>query len=267
MKKAVGLLATWALSVGGVVAVTAQSGRTAIPAPFSALPDQALAGYSTGTDVHVGLLQSGTTQLAHAEVAFTGASVASQGTNTRPAFGPGVGASPGQIVNEMGQVVQPHLPGAGLLTGDRSFGRGSAVEVGLGNPIPNDNSDIVLPPRVQASAPPDHVPTTPPGASSNAVDALCQSLLQVPVNPLLYAQVLQDKAAARWADNVNNCIVGAPYGEGQASAARVQLLDTTGAAAPSGPLGAPLVSTDAPQPNRNAAQTWSNTRLVNQTLA
>src|SRR5437764_6876839 len=250
MKKAVGLLATWALSVGGVVAVTAQSGRTAIPAPFSALPDQALAGYSTGTDVHVGLLQSGTTQLAHAEVASSGASVASQGTNTRPAFGPGVGASPGQIVNEMGQVVQPQLPIAGnaLLPGDKSFGRGSALQVGLANNIPNDNSTITLPGRTQASAPPDNVPTTPPGGNCLANDPLCQHVLAVPINPLVYAEVLQNEAAARWQNAAlnNNCIVGAPYGEGRAHAARVQLLDTTGATMPSGPLQAPLVTTDAP---------------------
>ena len=49
MKRAVAILGTWALAVSGIVAITAQSGSTQVPAPFSALPTQELAGYSTGT--------------------------------------------------------------------------------------------------------------------------------------------------------------------------------------------------------------------------
>src|SRR5207302_1564617 len=147
-------------------------------------------------------------------------------------------------VNELGQVVQPLLPGGTnppqvttpedptLLTGDRSFGRGSALEVGLANPVPNDKSDIVPNPRTQASSPPDHVPTTPHSAVPPDVckpdDPLCKQLIPVPAGPLAFAQVLQNEAASRWqpplhppnadptlADGPgNNCIVGAPYGEG-----------------------------------------------------
>jgi hypothetical protein len=277
MKRAVALLGIWALAVTGLVAVTVQSGNTLPPAPFPVLPNQQLAGYSTGTNVHVGALQAMATQLAHAEVAFSGSSVASQGTNTRPAFGPGVGAVPGDIVNEMGQVVQPLLPPppatsdpAALLTGNKSFGRGSALEVGLGNPIPNDGAgQLVLPARTQASAPPDHVPTTPhsavPPDNCLAADPLCKQLLPVPAGPLAYAQVLQNEAAARWDNNVNNCIVGAPYGEGEAHAADVQLLDTANPTPATNPLTAPLLTTNAPASGRSAAQTWSNERLVNQT--
>src|SRR5436309_33788 len=78
----------------------------------------------------------------------------------------------------------------------------------------------------QASAPPDHVPTTPPGADCLGGDPLCKHTLSVPANPLAYAELLQNEAAARWQNNVNNCIVGAPYGEGHAHAARAQVLDT-----------------------------------------
>src|SRR5437588_5722070 len=221
MKRAVALLGISALAATGFLAVTAKTGSTLPPTYWGQLPLQQLAGYSTGTDVHVGLLQAGAVQLAHAEAAFSGASVASQGTNTRPGVGFGVGAVQGDIVNEMGQVVQPLLPPppatsdpAALLTGNKSFGRGSALEVGLGNPIPNDKSDIVLPGRTQASAPPDHVPTTPhstvPPDNCLGSDPLCKQLLPVPAGPLAYAQVLQNEAAARWQNNVNNCIVGAP---------------------------------------------------------
>src|SRR5205807_427601 len=132
MKKPFAVIAVFALAMSGLVITRGGTSGAAVPAPFSALPAQQLAGYSTGTNVHVGALQAMATQLAHAEVAFSGASVASQGTNTRPAFGPGVGAVPGDIVNEMGQVVQPPLPGGvdpqnpapdPLLTGNKSFGR------------------------------------------------------------------------------------------------------------------------------------------------
>src|SRR5205807_6676336 len=134
--------------------------------------------------------------------------------NTRPGVGFGVGAVQGDIVNEMGQVVQPLLPGGvnaqnptpdPLLTGNKSFGRGSALEIGLGNPIPNDKSDIVLPARAQASAPPDRVPPSP--GTDNVV-------APVPVNLLAYAELLRAQAAARWDHTVNNALVGAPSGAG-----------------------------------------------------
>src|SRR5437763_14306474 len=137
MKKAIAILGTWALALTGGVAMTAQRGSTQVPLPFTALPAQQLAGYSTGTDVHLHVLQQPTSQLVHAEVAFTGATVASQGTNTRPAYGPNQNALAGEIVNEFGQVVQPILPvgtnppqltppeSPTLLTGDTSFARGS----------------------------------------------------------------------------------------------------------------------------------------------
>ena len=73
--------------------------------------------YATGTVVHADLLQASSSgpQVVNAEVAFSGASVASKGTGTDGA--------PAQIVNEMGQIVQPKLPAGGKLAGNRSFGR------------------------------------------------------------------------------------------------------------------------------------------------
>src|SRR5207237_8484789 len=113
------------------------------------------------------------------------------------------------------------------LTGNSSFGQGSALQVGLGNPVPNDKSDIILPDLTEASSPPDHVPTTPhstvPPDNCLASDPLCKALIPVPGGPLVFAQVAQNEAASRWqpplhppnADPTgtdgadNNCIVGA----------------------------------------------------------
>src|SRR5947199_4543848 len=94
-------------------------------------PPAAYSGYATGTVVHVDAGQSGTTQLTNAELGFAGATVASTGTG-----GVTQGAAlskAGLVVNEMGQVVQPKLPisGNAKANGDRSYGRGSGLELGV----------------------------------------------------------------------------------------------------------------------------------------
>src|SRR5207248_4047160 len=81
------------------------------------------AGYSTGTDVHADLLQlpgpNPTSRLVNADVAFSGAAANTSGL-----------AQP--INNEMQNAVSPSLS-----TKD-AYGRGSALEVGLGTSLPNN---------------------------------------------------------------------------------------------------------------------------------
>lgn len=202
-------------------------------------------GYSTGTVIHADALRLGATTIADAEVAFSGATVASKGTGTVPGRGPG--AATGTIVNEMDQVVQPALPAAGL-PGDKSYGRGSALEVGLLTPVPNPVNTLLLAGKAEASAPP----------STDLVD----KSITVPINPVAYASLLRGQAQAVW-DN-DTCLLGAPLSLGRGFAADVQLLNT-GAVLPAGTFANPLVATDAPTPERAVSQSQSVTRLVPQT--
>ncbi|GAC1443075.1 MAG: hypothetical protein NVS3B26_11690 [Mycobacteriales bacterium] len=171
---------------------------------------QTFSGYSTGTDLHTDLVQSGTSQVANTEVAFSGASVASQGTPS-VTQGAAPGSKAGQVVNEMGQIVQPSLPDAKdmKLAGDRSYGRGSGVEVGLGTTIPSNSPTIPIS-KVQVSAPP-----------AQTADS---QLLNVPANPLANATAVRGTAAADW--NNNTCILGKPISQGTGYVANAQLLDT-----------------------------------------
>lgn len=174
---------------------------------------QVFSGYSTGTDVHTDVLQSGTTQATNEEVAFSGSSVASQGTNS-VTQGATPGSKLGQIVNEMGQIVQPPLANVKLdpkLTGDRSYGRGSGLEVGLGTTIPSNTPTIPVS-KVQVSAPP-----------AQAADS---NLLNVPANPLANATAVRGTAAADF--NSTSCILGKPISQGMGYVANAQLLDTVG---------------------------------------
>lgn len=212
-------------------------------------------GYSTGTVVHADALQGlalalpgaapggNASQVVNAEVAFSGATVASKGTDGFT-FGPRAAA--GTIVNEVDQVVQPDLSTPSL-PGDRSYGRGSAVEVGLLTPIPDFNNTLILEGKAEASAPP----------STDLVDRS----ITVPVNPVAYASVLRGQAQASY--DPDNCILGEPISFGRGFAADAQLLNT-GDVLPGGAFALPLVATDAPTPERAVSQSQSVTRLVPQ---
>ena len=102
----------------------------------SALP--AFSGYSTGTVVHAGLLQTALAgpRLLNVDEAFSGATVAAQGTGSVPAEGPG--AKAGQIVNEMSREVQGLLPdsSSAKTAGDNAYARGAGLEIGMGESLP-----------------------------------------------------------------------------------------------------------------------------------
>ena len=213
-------------------------------------------GYSTGTVIHADALTLGATRVVDAEVAYSGASVASKGTG---GVTQGPGAAAGTIVNEMEQVVQPTLPNTGLnaeLKGDRSFGRGSGLEVGALTTISTDvnANQILLAQRALASAPPSTGPIT------NEVGP-------VKLDPAAYASLLRGQAQARWAGD-STCVVGEELSSGLGYAADAQLLNLTGGTSPgTEPFPGAVVQTNAPADGRAVSQSRSITKLVPQTNA
>ena len=202
-------------------------------------------GYSTGSLIHVGVLRSGTSQLVDAEVGFSGATVASRGTRG-VTFGPG--APTGTIVNEYGQVVQPVLPGAdAALRGDRSFGRGSALELGVANNLPTTTNQVILAQKAQASAPP--------------LAEVRREIGPVRLDGLAYASLLRGEALARFRPD-GNCLPGQFLSSGTGYAADVQLLGSGGAA--TAPFDQALVAVDSTSPDRRVGQSRSVTQLVPQ---
>lgn len=204
-------------------------------------------GYSTGSVVHVDAVQTAPTgpRLVDTEVAFSGATVASRGTG---GVTQGPNAAAGQVVNEMDQVVQPALPNTALdpdLRGDRSYARGSGLELGLANNLPAEAHQVVLAGRAQTSAPPTS-------------DVVRKEVGPVKLNPVAYASLLRGQAVSRWDDST--CILGEPISAGLGYAADVQLLNT-GADTPEA-FEAPVIATDAPSPERRVSQSLSVTRLV-----
>src|SRR5438067_6179040 len=254
-------LVVMATGLVGLAAAFPRAGVAQIVGPPVQFPGPAdFHGYSTGTAVHTDALQAALVgpQVANVEEAFSGASVASQGTSTlnagNTALPPpsppneGIGASPrqkGTITNEMGQVVQPTLPGTDpKLPGDRSFARGSGLEVGLGKNVPNTGGQIAVTAKVQVSAPP---PTTD-----------LKEAGPIKGDPLVFASLLRGQASADW--NNDRCILGKPISEGLGFAADAQVLNTGTGALPNGELKLPLLATDTP--NRSVAQSVSRTQLV-----
>jgi uncharacterized repeat protein (TIGR01451 family) len=243
------------LGAGLIVGALATAGPAASayaqgsgPVPFSQADFHA---YATGTAVHVGALRLGNTQIANVEVGFSGASVASDGTNTLPGQGPG--AAQGTIVNEMHQVVQPTLPDSSSanLSGDRSFAQGAGLQLGLVNGLPVDNNELNLN-DVQVSA---------PGPTSNS-----QQFGPISINPVAYASLIKGQAAANWT-NSNSCILGAPISQGVGYAADAELLNT-GSTGTGQIFTQPIVATDVGVPAQQAVtQSVSETVLAPQTNA
>ena len=205
-------------------------------------------GYSTGTVVHADALTLGSTRIVDAEVAYSGATVASQGTGGVTA---GPNAPAGTIVNEMDQIVQPALPASGL-PGNKSFGRGSGLELGVGTTVPGDANQVLLAQRALASAPPST------GLITNEIGP-------VDLDPVAYASLLRGQAQARWRAD-NNCILGEETSLGLGYAAGAQLVNGGGDAA-DGSFAAPLVATEASTPDRRVSQSKSVTKVVPQTDA
>ena len=137
----------------------AASAQVVAVAPFS--------GYSTGTAVHAGALQNGTTRLVDSEIAFSGANVNSAGLG-------------GALSNEMSQAYQD----VGT-TGNKSAARGSGLEIGVATTVPNvANANQINPgSTVQAFAP-----------ASTAL--LTKEYVPVALDPIVNATTLRGQAQA-----------------------------------------------------------------------
>jgi len=163
------------------------SAQVAPLAPFS--------GYSTGTAVHAGALESGTTRLVDSEIAFSGANVNSAG----------LGAA---LSNEMAQAYQAVAP-----TGGKSAGRGSGLEIGVATTVPDvTNANQINPgSTAQAFAP-------------LSTDLLTKEFAPVALDPIVNATTLRGQAQAIYSNSV--CVLGQPISSGLGYAANANLVNT-----------------------------------------
>lgn len=241
-----------ARTFGALVAIAAAIGATtAPPAGGVATPpaSTSFSGYATGSAVHVNVLQLAATGplIENTAFAFSGASVASQG-QTSP------------ITNEMGLGVQP-------AKADReSYGRGSGVEVGLAQTLPNnpDRNQLILGGGIaEAGA----TPLEPAAGAPNSVQTalVTKELVKQTVAPVAYASVLRGQAQAMWNERSAMAMLGNPLGFGLGYADDVQLLNAGGPVDPEGRFTGPLVSTSttAAGGERTTSQTVSANYLVN----
>lgn len=193
--------------------------------PFA---DAAFSGYATGVVFHADALQSGNTRAADVEVAFSGASVDSEGLDTR-------------IVNEMSRVVQP------AEAAKIAYARGTGLEIGAGI-APDGNNQVILAGKAETFAPPTGEPVV-------------ETLGPLPAAPVAWAEALRGRAFAH--DLQGECVLGDDLSRGLGYAADVQLVDQ-GADAETEHLDQPLAALDAPDPERAVSQSLSRMRLVPQ---
>jgi hypothetical protein len=152
-------------------------------------------GYSTGTAVHAGALQSGTTRLVDSEIAFSGANVNSAG----------LGAP---LTNEMTQGFQDAAP-----AGAKSAARGSGLEIGLDTQQANLTGANQINPgsTVQAFAP-------------LSTGLLTKEIGPIAVAPLVNADLLRGQAQAIYSNSV--CVLGQPISSGLGYAANANLVNS-----------------------------------------
>ena len=194
------------------------------PASAYTKPPQTYGGYSSGVETFANLLPGA--QLAKAQVAVARSAVNSTGLTP--------------INDELGNVVS-------TANGDKAArALGQALDLDLvGN-----NVELVAP--AVADAPP------------NASDISEDSLLEVPVPGLAFAELLEGRADARFNENGNICIIGADMANGRGQAANVQLLGS--GLEPGGDgLVNPLIEVEEPGiGERNAVNTISRQLLTAQ---
>lgn len=196
-------------------------------------PEAQFSGSATGTVVHSDELQSGQTRVVNADEAFSAAAVNSTGLAAGTA-------------NEMQRPVVP----AGIAP-TTAYGRGSGIEVGLAS-APNAAPQVTQAGLAEAKA----------GPMSGDSQLQTKEAGPVAARPAAYASLVRGQARARWSDST--CILGGDLAMGLGYAADAQLVDQNTATG-TGPLVQPLVSADAANPARAAAQSRSALKLGAQT--
>jgi LPXTG-motif cell wall-anchored protein len=195
-------------------------------------------------------------RLVDASVAFSGAATDSTGLKQITS------ETRNNVVPTPGTADMPVDPG-----GKEAYGRGSALEVGLGQDLPVNNGDqLALSERAEAAALPIAISPAgdepPAGANANSTGLVRSEDVVIPGAPLAYVNALPNHAAAVW--NERSCILGQPISYGRGRAATAQLVDTAGDDATED-LDAPLVgvSNDFFGDERGAVDTRSFTYLIN----
>ncbi|HVL82114.1 MAG TPA: hypothetical protein VM840_11055 [Actinomycetota bacterium] len=217
-----------ALKVGLLVLLLA---AYAPPTASSQVPyaEAVFSGYSTGTAIHADALQSGTVRVANVDVSFSGAAVDSTGLS-------------GPILNEMQRPVVPAVEAD-------SYGRGSALEVGVAQAPDAGSPTLSVLARAEASAPP-------------STDVVTREAGPVDADPLAWVSAARGQAQARWEPDAL-CVIGAPYSYGLGYVADAQLVDTGQETAAEG-LDSPLLAADAPDPARAVTRSMSRTMFTRQ---
>jgi hypothetical protein len=211
------------LAVGGLLATLLTFGGAG-PVQAQTVPDfpgtANFSAHATGTGLHADVIDAGAEgpRVVDAEVGFSSAAINTGGLDAG-------------VVNEMNM---PVVPVAGVEDipvdsgGKEAYGKGSGVEVGLGNSLPNleDANQLKLTQVAAASEPPAVTPdVTQVTPGDSASTGLVQTeLLAVPGGPLLYADVTQTRAGAVWSNRT--CIVGQPLAVGEGTIADAELLGT-----------------------------------------
>lgn len=196
-------------------------------------------GFATGTILHADAIEGtnpaddSTTRLVDVEVASSNAAADSTGLTE-------------EILSEVERIIQPALPD------QNTYGRGMALEAGVGLAPPSSPGQIQVVEPAEASAPP-------------STDLVTQELLSLPpeFDPLAWATALRGQAEANWVPEAA-CALGEDLSFGHAEAADVQLLDQDQTASDPEGLEQPVLSLDAPDNGRSVVDTTSRTRLVPQ---
>jgi hypothetical protein len=150
-------------------------------------------GYASGTEVHASVITVGTTTLANADQAFSGASTNTAGLTTK-------------INAETGSIVQPAEPAS-----VNAYGTGTGLEVGLGTSTVagKDPNQILLAGKAESIAPPNTA-------------AVTKQIGPINLQPLVTAAALVGRAGSIY--SASQCPIGQPISYGLGDAAGVNAL-------------------------------------------